>query len=42
MSLEADAVSDSHLYQAGVGLRVLLLVGVCSASMPLSGYAAKR
>jgi CubicO group peptidase (beta-lactamase class C family) len=35
-------VSASHLYQAGVGLRVLLLVGVCSASMPLSGYAAKR
>ena len=42
MSLDADAVSTRHLYWAGVGLCVLLLVGVCSVSMPLSGHAAKR
>ncbi len=37
MSLDADAVSVRHLYQGRLGLPIVLIVAVCSASVPVAG-----
>ncbi len=42
MSLDADAVPVRHLYQGRLGLPIVLLVAVCSASVPVAGHAAER